>query len=81
MTFASEDASFEFHVKVEQVCMITFVATERTLPSGETKVMRVSRFLSEKGSPICSLILAESSPEAVDWFEGMVERHGQEAIM
>jgi hypothetical protein len=76
MTFASEDASFEFHVKVEQVCMITFVATERP-----DKVMRVSRFLSEKGTPICSLILADNTPEAVSWFESMVEKYGNEAIM
>jgi hypothetical protein len=77
MTFASLDASFEFHVKVDQVCMITFVSTEK--PDG--KVMRVSRFLNEKGTPICSLILADSSEKAIDWFEGMVEKYGQEAIM
>jgi hypothetical protein len=81
MTFASEDASFEFHVKVDQVCMVTFVSTERPDGAGGTKVMRVSRFLNEKGTPICSLILADSSEGAVKWFEGMVEKYGQEAIM
>lgn len=82
MTFASDDASFEFHVKVDQVCKVTFVATERPNPAdGGTKVMRVSRWLSERGTPICSLILADSSEEAVAWFEGMIERHGHEVIM
>jgi hypothetical protein len=77
MTFASADASFEFHVKVDQVCMVTFVKTEK--PDGKT--MRVSRFLNEKGTPICSLILADHSEKAINWFEGMVEKYGQEAIM
>eukprot|EP00804_Cyclotella_cryptica_P003631 CCRYP_002226-RA/>CCRYP_002226-RA protein AED:0.47 eAED:0.47 QI:0/-1/0/1/-1/1/1/0/198 len=81
LTFASEDASFEFHVKVDQVCMVTFVTTERLVSGGGTKVMRVSRFLNEKGTPMCSLILADSSSEAIGWFEGMVEKYGQEAIM
>jgi hypothetical protein len=77
MTFASFDASFEFHVKVDQVCMVTFVSTEKP----DEKVMRASRFLNEKGTPICSLILADSSEKAINWFEGMVEKYGQEAIM
>lgn len=81
MTFASEDAAFEFHVKVDQVCMVTFVSTERPVSGGGIKVMRVSRFLNEKGAPICSLILTDSSSEAIDWFDGMVEKYGQEAIM
>ena len=81
LTFASDDASFEFHVKVDQICKITFVSTERPLPDGETKVMRVTRFLNEKGEPMCSLILADASDDAAKWFEGMNERYGQEVIM
>lgn len=71
LTFASEDQSFEFHVKVEQVCKIAFVVSKR----------RVARFLGESGTPICSLILVESSKGAEDWFDGLVERHGNEVIM
>lgn len=81
MTLASEDSSFEFHVKVDQVCMVTFVSTEKPDGAGGTKVMRVSRFLNEKGTPICSLILADSSDNAISWFDGMVDKYGQEAIM
>ena len=81
LTFASDDASFEFHVKVDQVCKITFVSTERTLPDGNTKVMRVSRFLNEKGEPMCSLILADSSEDAAKWFDKMAEMNGQEVIL
>ena len=81
LTFASDDASFEFHVKVDQICKITFVSTERTLPDGNTKVMRVSRFLNEKGDPMCSLILADSSEDAVKWFDKMAEMIGQEVIL
>ena len=81
LTFASDDASFEFHVKVDQICKITFVSTERTLPDGNTKVMRVSRFLNEKGDPMCSLILADLSEDAVKWFDKMAEMNGQEVIL
>lgn len=81
ITFASDDSSFEFHVKVDEICKITFVTSERPLPDGETKAMRVTRFLNEKGEPMCSLILADSSEDAVTWFEQMNERHGQEVIM
>lgn len=78
LTFASEDASFEFHVKVDQITKITFVTSERPLPDGENKTMRVSRFLNEKGEPMCSLILADSSEDSMQWFDGMNERYGQE---
>eukprot|EP00584_Thalassiosira_punctigera_P005564 CAMPEP_0172527514 /NCGR_PEP_ID=MMETSP1067-20121228/2181_1 /TAXON_ID=265564 ORGANISM="Thalassiosira punctigera, Strain Tpunct2005C2" /NCGR_SAMPLE_ID=MMETSP1067 /ASSEMBLY_ACC=CAM_ASM_000444 /LENGTH=194 /DNA_ID=CAMNT_0013311263 /DNA_START=9 /DNA_END=593 /DNA_ORIENTATION=+ len=71
LTFASEDQSFEFHVKVEQVCKVAFVTTKR----------RVARFLSENGTPICSLILGDRSDEAEGWFDGLVEKHGDEIIM
>eukprot|EP00580_Thalassiosira_gravida_P006750 CAMPEP_0201642468 /NCGR_PEP_ID=MMETSP0493-20130528/26307_1 /ASSEMBLY_ACC=CAM_ASM_000838 /TAXON_ID=420259 /ORGANISM="Thalassiosira gravida, Strain GMp14c1" /LENGTH=188 /DNA_ID=CAMNT_0048116653 /DNA_START=1 /DNA_END=567 /DNA_ORIENTATION=- len=71
LTFASEDKSFEFHVKVDQVCKIAFVATKR----------RVARFLTENGTPICSLILMDSSDEAEGWFDGLVEKHGNEVLM
>jgi len=55
LTFANEDASFEFHVK----------------------------FLSEDGTPICSLILAENSDanEAEEWFDGLLVKHGDEIVM
>lgn len=43
--------------------------------------MRVSRFLNEKGDPMCSLILADSSEDAVKWFDKMAEMNGQEVIL
>ena len=72
LTFASEDASFEFHVKVEQIHKIAFVATEER---------NVARFLSESGTPICSLILGDKSSEAGEWFTGLVEKWGAEVIV
>ena len=72
LTFASEDQSFEFHVKVEQICKICFVATSER---------RVARFLSESGTPICSLILGDSSAETGEWFDGLIEKFGNELIM
>lgn len=72
LTFASEDASFEFHVKVEQIYKIVFVATEER---------SVARFLSETGTPICSLILGDKSSEAGEWFNGLIEKWGTEVIV
>ena len=72
LTFASEDASFEFHVKVEQIHKIVFVATEER---------NVARFLSESGTSICSLILGGKSSEAGEWFTGLVEKWGAEVIV
>lgn len=76
LTFANEDASFEFHVKVDQVCKIAFVVN----PASNR---RVARFLSEDGTPICSLILAENSDadEAEEWFDGLLVKHGDEIVM
>ncbi|KAL9188152.1 hypothetical protein ACHAXT_006530, partial [Thalassiosira profunda] len=68
LTFANEDQSFEFHVKVEQVSKIAFVANQR----------HVARFLGDDGAPICSLILADSSNGAEEWFDALVEKHGGE---
>ena len=78
MTFASEDKSFEFHVKIEQIAKITFVTSERPLPDGEKKIMRVSRFLNDEGQSMCSLILADSSTESAEWFDGMSKKYGLE---
>lgn len=71
LTFASEDKTFEFHVKVEQVCTIAFVAGKR----------RVARFLNENGTPICSLILVDEASGAEEWFDGLVEKYGNEVVM
>mmetsp|Transcript_32846 Transcript_32846/g.67070 ORF Transcript_32846/g.67070 Transcript_32846/m.67070 type:complete len:217 (+) Transcript_32846:55-705(+) len=86
MTFASEDKSFEFHVKVDKVCKVTFVALEKKIrvedgEEEERKMMRVCRFLNEKGNLICSLILAEEGEEGVKWFEGMIDTYGDEVLM
>ena len=72
LTFASGDASFEFHVKVEQINKIAFVATEER---------NVARFLSESGTPICSLILGDKSSEAGEWFNDLVDKWGAEVIV
>ena len=72
LTFASEDKSFEFHVKIEQVCTIAFVVGKR----------RVGRFLNENGTPICSLILVDEDEEkGENWFDGLVEEYGNEVAM
>ena len=76
VTFANEDQSFEFHVKVEQICKVVFVTN-----GGADGSKKVTRFLSESGTPICSLILCDTSDEAGVWFDGLVNKYGNEVIL
>mmetsp|Transcript_19023 Transcript_19023/g.44570 ORF Transcript_19023/g.44570 Transcript_19023/m.44570 type:complete len:183 (+) Transcript_19023:75-623(+) len=68
LTFASEDKSFEFHVKVEQVSKICLVSSERC----------VARFLMDGGKPICSLLLADKSSRGNEWFGALIQKYGTE---
>jgi hypothetical protein len=88
VTLASQDQSFEFHIKIDQVHQVHFVEKikeERVLDDDDGnddgqnsishKIMRICRFLNQNGDSICSLILADSGPEAVEWFARMKEFH------
>jgi putative heme iron utilization protein len=75
VTLASDDQSFEFHVKVDEVSKIVFVETAKPSDDGE-KVLRICRFMNKEGGSICSLILNEAGEEAVQWFGGMQKRYG-----
>jgi hypothetical protein len=78
VTFASEDKSFEFHVKPTQVSKITFSKVEK----GDNKTMRICRFVNQEGGPISSLILQASGKDddkSADWFDGMIQQYGTEA--
>jgi hypothetical protein len=74
VTFASEDASFEFHLKTAQVSKIVMV--EKTGPTGRT--MRVMRFINNVGTPICSLILSDDSESASEWYQSINSKYGNE---
>uniref|UniRef100_A0A7S2UJG2 PH domain-containing protein n=1 Tax=Attheya septentrionalis TaxID=420275 RepID=A0A7S2UJG2_9STRA len=79
VTFASDDRSFEFHLKVDQIAKVTFSEKDRIVNDNEEKrKLRITRFINEMGNPICSLILADSSKEAADWFTSMTIRYGYE---
>jgi hypothetical protein len=79
VTFASDDRSFEFHLKVDQISKVTFSEKDRIVNDKEEKrKLRITRFINEMGNPICSLILADSSKEAADWFTSMTIRYGYE---
>lgn len=70
-TLATEDKSFEFHLKLGQVSKVILADKER--PDGST--MYVLRFLADTGSPICSLI---AGGDAKDWFQTMQSKYGEE---
>lgn len=53
VTFSSEDKSFEFHLKIDQVAKISL--TSRTRP--DQSEMRIVRMINKDSAPICSLIL------------------------
>ena len=82
ITLASEDKSFEFHVKVDQVSKVTFSEVEKPVPPTSedqpptTKTMRIIRFVNTEGGPMCSLILQESDEAAIEWFTGMMDQYG-----
>jgi hypothetical protein len=73
MTFASEDQSFEFHVRLSHVSKM--VLTSRETPN---KTLRLLRLLNAAGDSMCSVILADDSEAAADWFEAMLSKHGSD---
>lgn len=81
VTLASDDRSFEFHLKVDRVGKVTFSEKDKKLENGEKKTMRICRFLTQDGGPICSLILADKSQDAADWFRGLTIRYGYEVSL
>ena len=72
-TFASEDASFEFHLMTAQVKKISL--TEKVGPTGRT--MRILRLTKEDAKPMCSLILADDSEESKEWYSGILSKYGE----
>ena len=75
VTFASEDASFEFHLQTARVAKIALVEKESPVTG---KTMRILRFLTSDGASICSLILSDDSKEAVEWYSKLIASHGSE---
>lgn len=74
VTLASEDQSFEFHVKVDEVDKVVFVKSVRSLEGGEEKTLRICRFMNGEAT-VCSLILGVSGEDVIEWFNGMKERY------
>lgn len=60
MTFASSDSNFEFHLNLEKIASVSFV---------EKNSMKICRLLNNEGQSACSLILADPSDEAIQWFD------------
>lgn len=75
VTLASEDQSFEFHVKVDEVDSVVFAESVRPLEDGEEKILRICRFMNGEAT-ICSLILGASGEDVIEWFNDMKERYG-----
>jgi hypothetical protein len=76
VTFASEDASFEFHLKTAHVSKIVMVEKLNAGPTGRT--MRIMRFINTMGKPICSLILSDDSEAASEWYQSINSKYGNE---
>lgn len=72
LTFASEDKSFEFHVKVEQVSKICLVSSDERC---------VARFLMDGENPICSLLLADKTDRGNEWFGDLIQKYGTEIVI
>ena len=75
VTLASDERSFEFHLKPDTIAKVVFAESKKP-DSGKT--LRIVRMLREDGGPICSLILADGTEEAVSWYKTMTIRYGYE---
>jgi hypothetical protein len=73
LTLASQDQSFEFHLKTAEVSKVAL--TEKD--AGE-KVLRIIRFLNNVGEPMCSLILRDDSIQAVEWYTELRATYGED---
>lgn len=73
LTLATTDQSFEYHLQLSQVSKI--VVLEKETPK---KVLRIIRLLNAEGESMSSLILADESNKAVDWFKGLIGIFGDE---
>ena len=76
VTLASDDRSFEFHLKPDAIARVVFAEVNK--PDSGGKTLRIVRMLSEDDGPICSLILADGGDEAVSWYKDMTIRYGYE---
>jgi hypothetical protein len=77
LTMATEDQSFEFHIKIRLVSKISLV--ERELPG---KTLRIIRINNQDDESMCSLILADYSDEAGAWFQDtLVAKYGNELVV
>mmetsp|Transcript_1166 Transcript_1166/g.1702 ORF Transcript_1166/g.1702 Transcript_1166/m.1702 type:complete len:189 (+) Transcript_1166:66-632(+) len=65
VTLASDDQSFELHVKIEQVAQIMF--SEKVID--ETNTLKIIRMVQSDSKSVCSLILDETSEDATKWFQ------------
>jgi hypothetical protein len=71
---ASEDQSFEFHVELSQVSKL--VILEKETPA---KTLRIIRLVNSDGDTISSLILADSTEEAIKWYHNdLIGKYGCE---
>ena len=78
VTFASENKSFEFHVKTQQISKVSFSKVEK----GD-KTLRICRFVNQQGGPLSSLILQSGEEHGIDselWFDKMILEYGTEIL-
>ena len=80
VTLASEDKTFEFHLKPDQVSKIDFVERTKSNQNGEEEVLRICRLMNCEDASICSLIMGDSSPDAASWFMDMSKKYHGDCI-
>jgi Haem utilisation ChuX/HutX len=67
-TFASDDKSFEFHMMIAKVAKIAMAEKESPVDGGKLQIVR---FLTAEGGAMCSLILADKSEQAQEWYRAL----------
>ena len=72
ITFATPDKSFELHLQLSQIAKVDLV--EKEAPN---RTMRILRLSDDQEKSMCSLIVAEDSPENAEWFLSMKAKYGE----
>merc|ERR1712176_697125 len=77
ITFPSNDKSFEYHIKPNHVSKVTLSTVKKpAVGEAESKELRIIRFVKDDGSNMCSLILVDTSSDALDWFKSLLSKFG-----
>jgi hypothetical protein len=82
LTVSSDDASFEYHLRISQVASIAII--EKPSPVRSDRIMRLVRFLNDAGQSLTSFIVADGGDDterAEQLFQELSVKYGNELML